>query len=437
MKAMLARPCGLLGVVWIATALAVAPAVANEDAAHALAEKFSHASDADSQKARNVEENGRKALERKLEEEERLKADEAEMLARAKAEAEARKAAEAAQQAEAERRRKDDERLAAEKAAAEKAIAEKAAADRLAVEKAAAEKAAAEKAAADRLAAEQAAEQRKAEEERLAAEKAAAERKAQETAKSDDEAPPQAPADANQRAMEAEREEEARRLSEKLKRAREQREMKGEHGYSALGNPPAVETTPPRAPQDPPSPAATVDVPAGPALRGTDAGRETRATILLVMEPGSRGIRRYDKTADPVLCVGEVCYISNGPDQPATRMTRGQAFGPGRTLGQRAGACRKSLTCVFRDVEILSARVELQPVDLRILRHDRREPRSTGIDPTCIEAAGHLRCSAGVVARTYRLWVVPESLAENAGPAALSAALDAGLPQANAAQLRD
>lgn len=333
-------------------------------------------------------------------------------LAREAEEVERKRLAEAA---ETERRAKEAEkvRLAREAEEAErKRLAEAAEADRRAKE--------AEKVRLAREAEE-------AEHKRLAAAKVEAERRA--TADAHKRIEEASRADA-QRRMEAEREDEARRLSEKLARAREQREAAKNlgSGYSALGNPPA------RA-DDPASSPDRSDVQVRAAARGAEAD-EPRATLLLVMKPGTRGIRRYEKTADPIVCLGETCYVGSGADVAAAKMTRGRALGPGNTLGQRAGACRHSLTCIFRDVDVSAGHFEVQPVDLRLLRHDRRETVSTQADRTCTVSGGQLRCGHPIEAGSYRIWVVPESVAKRAGVNALWSAVADGLPSATAADLR-
>jgi colicin import membrane protein len=174
-----------------------------------------------------------------------------------------------------------------------------------------------------------------------------------------------------------------------------------------------------------------------PALDTHGASFRTRVTVLLVMQPGNRGIRRFEKTADPILCVGSWCYVSRGAAAPAERMSRGKAFGPGVALGSRAGACRHSLTCVFRNVDLERTMAEVQPIDLRILRHDRREPRAVMADPTCRLDAGRLSCLRPVIADNYMLWVVPENVAERAGSLALETAVRTGLPGSSGFALTD
>lgn len=149
----------------------------------------------------------------------------------------------------------------------------------------------------------------------------------------------------------------------------------------------------------------------------------------MVLGPRAGGLRRLDpQRAHPVLCIGEACYISKGADRAAQSMARPMALGPGNTLGQRAGACRETGVCIYRDVELGGTSAELQPVDMRLLGHDRREPVAAGIDPSC-EVTGDRRLTCGRVAgsTTWRAWVVPEAVATSAGAKALSDAVNGGL----------
>jgi colicin import membrane protein len=154
---------------------------------------------------------------------------------------------------------------------------------------------------------------------------------------------------------------------------------------------------------------------------------DPRVTILLVMEPGNKGIRRFNKTADPVICETQVCFVSNGAAVPAREMALRKALGPGNTFGKRAGACRGKLACVFRGVTLAGMAPTIQPVDLKVLVHDRREPRTVSGDTSCRVAAGQLTCGRTVTAPGYRAWIVPEPVAAAAGSAALELAVVRGL----------
>jgi len=448
----------VLGAVLIGGAL-IAPAALANEAAHSLAEKFAEDTAATSQPSAAAPRSGDRdgaTLERKLQEEERLRADEAEMLERAKAEDAERRAADAKAEADA---KAAAERAAAERAEADRVAAEAAAAAKLAeqqqkaredeeADKAARERAAREtariKAAEDRrkaaedqanrkLAEEKAEAERQAEARKLAQEKAEADRREAEAARARIAAAKQAN---DQRRMEAEREAEAKRLSEKLQRAREQRAAKDlGQGYSALGAP-MPEQAPPALPNHSAAPAASEDAarpheratPRRGAAEANTGDGSAHATILLVMEPGNRGIRRHEKTGDPIVCSGSTCFISEGAERPAKAMPRGRAFGAGNTLGGRAGACRHALACIFRDIDLGSETFALQAVDMRILRHDRREQVTVDVDHTCRVTGNRLQCAEPVDAGSYRAWIVPEKLARKAGPDALLSALEAGLP---------
>jgi len=146
------------------------------------------------------------------------------------------------------------------------------------------------------------------------------------------------------------------------------------------------------------------------------------------MAPGTYGIRRGGaKVADPILCLREGCYISAGADWPAMFLPGRKALGFGNTWGARAGACRNALGCVFRGVELGPLPAFLQPVDLHIFKHDRRAGFAVLADSDCRIAAGRLACRHGIDAENYTMWIVPESLAETMGPAALERALTEGL----------
>jgi len=467
--------CAPLAAVAVSVSLAWAiPAAATDTAAHTLAQKF--AAGAEQEDAKRKEAEKRKAAEAKRKADEakrkaaaeakrkadaekvRLAIEEAEMLERAQREADERKAAldraraeeearearriaeerEAAERAEKARRLAEEQRIARERFIAEQQRLEEE--KRLAEEKRDEE----ERLATEKRAAEERrlAEQRRAEEERLTAEKRAEEerrlaeeKRTAEQKRVEEEArrlaedrrrlaeERQRLAD-EQRALEeqrkallaAERKAEHERLTEKLMRREEERKANqriGENTPMGLGAKPPLATAP--------SVAA-----AAPAT--------TRVTVLLVMEPGTNGIRRYGrKVADPVLCAGATCWVGTGTDRTAAARARGQVLGPGNTLGHRAAACNQRLACAFRNVDLKTRPATVQPIDLRIMRHDRREFLALEADPSCRLSGGALVCDKTYTARTWRAWVVPEMLAAEAGPAALEAALTSGLARPSAA----
>jgi hypothetical protein len=236
-------------------------------------------------------------------------------------------------------------------------------------------------------------------------------------------------AEVQRRLMEAEREAELDEVSARIRRSAQSR-------APAQPEPPLVDMTEERAPvvnETPRSemPAASVaDVPADQSGAEDRFAEDGRATLLLVMRPGRNGIRALHATADPILCSNDVCWVSRGPDRDARMVSRRQALGPLNTLGDRAGACNGSTGCVFRNVELGGASAVVQPVDLRVIRHDKRARTEVRIDRSCrIDAgrtdAGRLDCRGQAATADYRIWAVPEATAQAAGARALMSAVGA------------
>lgn len=454
--------------------LGATTALAGSDAAHQMADRFAR----EPSKPRAVS----KPVEKRVEPDaDQLKSYEDEMLARARAEAEARAKADLAAEEESARRRQAGEaerqraiaeaeaRRAAAVEAARKADEARLAAERdkevrrlserlrvireerrakLASEAAA--KAEADARAATELQARAEAEARiatrKREAERMEAlARAEAQAKADARAKAEAEAKARAEAELAARretekieasirenaAAEHARavlRERARHLSERIAAIRATRAAE-QQATASTARPIAAEqprsvTEVSAAPQPTASRGEPVIEPRPDAPRARGEARDNTVTVLLVLDAGDRGIRRWNKTADPMLCVGGSCYISNGSDTPAERLTRSKAFGPGVALGKRAGACRNQLGCVFRGVDLGDVREWMQPVDLRIMRHDRREAKLVHADDSCSVERGKLLCDGGVSGDSWRAWIVPEPVARRAGAAALEAALE-------------
>lgn len=354
---------------------------------------------------------------------EQQRAYEEDMLARARAEAEARLKADLAneqdtarERAAAEAKAREDEQKARQKQA-------EADAQRRALEA----KAQAEEEARQRAATEGLSRQRE-QEARTLAERLRAARRAreEERARAAAEITTNAEMEARVARARAALRQRTERLSDRLATIKTERERATAELARKLttGSNGEQGTSPPETFEHPRDTAAMPPADIGRPAASTDG---SRVTVLIVMKPGSRGIRRWNKTADPMLCIDGACYIGNGPAEPARRISRRKAFGPGVALGERAGACNNTLTCVFRGVDMRSDFAWIQPVDLRIVRHDRREARRVTADPTCGFTSGRLTCQQTVEAADYRAWIIPEDVAEAAGPEALHAALESGL----------
>lgn len=430
---------------------------------HAIADKFAReAGKADKDAQRRAADAKRKAdAEKKKSEDARRKAEEAEMLGIARAEAEARrlaqeqarveleaeearliaeaqaaeaaKAAEATRRAEAERRAEDERRIAEAKAAEEARITAALEAQR-AREDAERRQAEAKAAEVARQAAARAAE----EEARRIAETLAAARareEAQRMAAAEARRIAELPAAAEldkrreaerQQAMAAEREAEAQRVSERLREARQSRQEQARSVEAPIEAPVVADSQP----VGHGSPASDA-----PGRTGPPVPLPERVTVLMLLEPGDRGIRRHNKTADPLLCNGQGCYVSNGPATEAAFLPGRRALGFGRTFGGRAGACSNRLGCVFRNVEYAAIAGLVQPIDMRVMRHDRREPTTLDGVSDCVASKARLACRRTIETGSYVLWIVPEALAEAVGPDLLEQALADGLPRSEQAAL--
>ena len=461
----------------VACALAVliqpAPEARANDPAHAIADKF--AAEAERARQRDGAPQPPASATADAERNAALKAAEARRAAEAKKAAEQKKKAAAKKLADAEQQRKADkadeaamieqvrgeldelkaeearaieaDRMAAEQSRQAEALRAEAQAEAEAAARRAAE-AALEAEARRRVLVEREAREREAEARRVAEAEADQRRQAEQIAAAAKAAEQDAAKTREietarlaeeQRQAAAMREEESRRLAERLARQREARLPPPDTRPLEPAPAPATRPADPKpadvARQRVEPPAVDLAPPNTAALVTRDPARDTasaaggRATVLLSMRPGDRGIRRFEKSADPVLCVGAVCYISMGAGQDARPMSRNAALGTVNTLGGRAGACNRSLTCVFRNVDLGDLTARLQPVDLKVMRHDRRAESDARADATCMLKDSKLECRATVIASDYRLWVVPEEIARKAGADELAIAVVARLQE--------
>lgn len=175
-------------------------------------------------------------------------------------------------------------------------------------------------------------------------------------------------------------------------------------GIGRLGIPAAPETARP-------IPAADLQPAADLPSRAYNAFSGGRVTVMLQMDPIAQRGRRHE-SMDPVLCLVDGCYVSNGPDYPASFLPGRRATRFGNAIGRRAGACNHAYTCVFRGVEIGALPAEVQPVDIRVLRHDRRAPETVDTLSTCRSSPGRLACTGAIRGDGYTMWVIPEAVAE-------------------------
>ncbi len=140
------------------------------------------------------------------------------------------------------------------------------------------------------------------------------------------------------------------------------------------------------------------------------------------------GSGEIPKTFDPILCLGDVCYVSTGAGTDARRVSHQEAFSPKNSMATGAGACAGTPACAFRGVN-LPDNASAQIVDLGLVRPELRKAITAKIDPTCTVEDDFLACDKPIAAPDYRIWIVPEDVAEKAGGERIEAALDAELPE--------
>ncbi len=158
-----------------------------------------------------------------------------------------------------------------------------------------------------------------------------------------------------------------------------------------------------------------------------------RVTVLLQMEPRNRRGRGYE-SMDPVLCTAEGCYVSNGPVQPASFLYGRGAMRFGNAISRRAGACNHAYTCIFRNVDLGALPADVQPVDIRVIRHDRRDPERVEALSTCRVTVGdRLSCTDAIEGDGYTMWVISEADAERLPPHAFGSMLAGRLADAERA----
>jgi hypothetical protein len=199
-----------------------------------------------------------------------------------------------------------------------------------------------------------------------------------------------------------------------------------------VASPPQAALQPTKLAALPPKPAA--EPPASP-LPHADAPRPTAtaAAVLLVLDPDGSGLKFKP---DPILCIDENCWLSNGISSPALRMPKSQAVVLDGTENITAGSCSGKSGCVYRNVTIdPTARVEV--IEVGEGNGASAGAYTIAADETCRKQGNTMVCSNGMTTEKYRIWIVPEATAEAAGASSLENALAEGLPEAEVTSAND
>ena len=163
------------------------------------------------------------------------------------------------------------------------------------------------------------------------------------------------------------------------------------------------------------------------ALPGIASARSVTVTAVVMAEQGDGTAWDLTHGADIILCGAAGCYVSNGLDEPATFYEGRGAF----RLLKKAGACRDSLKCVFRGVDLEKLQGDksfnLQLVDVDYVSHNYMTLAKVRAKSNCSVNSARLECGTGVHERDYSLWVIDEEIAKRAGKAGLDHALFKGV----------
>ncbi len=160
-------------------------------------------------------------------------------------------------------------------------------------------------------------------------------------------------------------------------------------------------------------------------VQGFAGGVTITAVVMAEKENGSAW--DIGEGADIILCGAAGCYVSNGLEQAATFYEGRGAF----RLIKKAGACRDSLKCVFRNVDLEKLQGDksynLQLVDVDYVSHNYMALAEVRDHSNCSVNSARLECGRGVHKRDYSLWVIDETIAKTAGKAGLDYALFKGV----------
>lgn len=169
----------------------------------------------------------------------------------------------------------------------------------------------------------------------------------------------------------------------------------------------------------PPKPAAAAvnsDIPPRPST--------ATATVLLVLDPDGSQV---GFKPDPIICMDNRCWLSNGIGAPALVMPRNKAVALPTTKDATADSCSGKSGCVYRGVAI-DPTMRLDVVEVGEAGGASAGAYTIAADKSCRKDGSSLVCENGLTTQNFRIWVVPETTAELAGASGLENAVAEGLP---------
>ena len=159
--------------------------------------------------------------------------------------------------------------------------------------------------------------------------------------------------------------------------------------------------------------------------------------LLVLTSPAAEAAATSGKVqSNPIVCIGETCYLSAGSVNSAKAMARTAAMDAKNTALGLDGACQGRTSCIFRNVTLPPGE-SLQVVDAGYARAEPFAAIEAQPDQTCAIQEEDLDCDHTVLAKDYRLWLVPEHVAGQAKAAQIEDALSTGLVEDNVIEADD
>lgn len=189
--------------------------------------------------------------------------------------------------------------------------------------------------------------------------------------------------------------------------------------------PPAVSPVAEKQPAPVPVAAAVPSKPENERMIVAEAPKpgSAPATVLLVLDTNDAAL---GFKPDPIICIDDRCWISNGIEAPAVSMPRTQAVALPTTEESTADSCAGKSACVYRAVSIdPDARIEV--IEVGESRGASAGAYTVPADKSCRSEGGALLCDNGLATQNFRIWVVPEAIAASAGPSSIEDAIENGL----------
>ncbi|MET0431917.1 MAG: hypothetical protein ABWZ86_05515 [Hyphomicrobium sp.] len=232
-----------------------------------------------------------------------------------------------------------------------------------------------------------------------------------------------------------------------LQRARVEEQEREQHDARQVVSKPVIEAVASKAPAPvappvaavspppvlaalPPKPAAEPTVVVhGPPSNPTPGS----ATVLLVLDPEvlGRGIK-----PDPIICIDNSCWLSNGIGTPALAMPRNQAVVLPTTAASSPNSCSGKSGCVYRNV-IVDPTQRIDVIEVGEGGGASAGAYTVTADRSCRKSGATLSCDDGLATQNFRIWVVPEAIADAAGPTSLENAVAEGLPDSDVTSAND